>query len=182
MILPFEEQYKEALEMAGSEILRTVMEAMAAPEGGIGLDQVTALIDGHVRHVWDARIAALAEKMATAADHERLAVAAALEKVAIKNCWRCNSVEWKEVAADGTHESIYAKVTVHEWCDSRLIWKAIPTADAAALDRMVNEARLEEAEWWRPRAVATFYVDNETVEDNRLAELRRAVGKGEAEC
>jgi hypothetical protein len=41
-------EYRAALEQAASDILKMVMEAMADPEGGIGIDQVIALIDGHI--------------------------------------------------------------------------------------------------------------------------------------
>lgn len=40
--------YEESLMEACSEILKTVMEAMADPEGGIGIDQVYALVDGRI--------------------------------------------------------------------------------------------------------------------------------------
>jgi hypothetical protein len=40
--------YKEAITEAASEILKTVMDMIADPEGGIGIDQVEALMDGHI--------------------------------------------------------------------------------------------------------------------------------------
>ena len=42
--------YKDALMEGCSEVLKTVMEAMADQEGGIGIDQVYALIDGRIGH------------------------------------------------------------------------------------------------------------------------------------
>lgn len=41
-------EYRAALEQAASDILKMVMKAMADPEGGIAIDQVIALIDGHI--------------------------------------------------------------------------------------------------------------------------------------
>jgi hypothetical protein len=41
--------FEEAVQQAASDILKMLMDAMADPEGGVGIDQVTALIDGHIR-------------------------------------------------------------------------------------------------------------------------------------
>lgn len=75
------DEYKDALRDCGSDILKTVMEAMADPEGGIGIDQIEGLIDGHLGRFYSAPVPA-----ASPAAPEDLTPSAVVRRLEEKTC------------------------------------------------------------------------------------------------